>query len=97
VVTGISQTVMGRTGQARCARGERNQEGLGRFTKVATFDVKTLESLRRDDGPPEEKVFNLLRGLNREIEENPGRAAVLQSTKEKVDRVVATAWLPRYD
>ena len=64
------------------------QEGLGRFTKVATFDVKTLEALRRDDGPPEEKVFNLLRGLNKEIEENPARAAVLQSIREKAYQVI---------
>lgn len=35
------------------------QEGLGRFTKVAAFDVQTLESLGKDDGPPEEKVYNL--------------------------------------
>ncbi len=30
------------------------QDGLGRFSKVVTFDVQTLEALKRDDGPDEE-------------------------------------------
>jgi type I restriction enzyme, R subunit len=64
------------------------QEGLGRFTKVATFDVQTLEALGKDDGPPEEKVYNLLRGLQKEMEDNPASAVVLQSIKEKADRVI---------
>jgi len=64
------------------------QEGLGRFTKVATFDVQTLESLGKDDGPPEEKVYNLLRGLRKEMQDNPAAAVVLQSIKEKADRVI---------
>jgi type I restriction enzyme, R subunit len=72
----------------RLIEDSATQEGLGRFTKEATFDVKTLESLRRDDGPPEEKVFNLLRGLNKEIGENPARAAVLQSIKQKAEQVI---------
>lgn len=65
------------------------QSGLGRFTKVATFDVDTLEALGNDDGSPEEKVYNLLRGLRKEMEENPAAAVVLQSIKDKVDRVIA--------
>lgn len=64
------------------------QEGLGRFTEIATFDVQTLESLGKDDGPPEEKVYNLLRGLRKELEDNPAAAVVLQSIKEKADRVI---------
>jgi type I restriction enzyme, R subunit len=64
------------------------QEGLGRFTKVATFDVKTLEALGKDDGPPEEKVYNLVRGLRKEMEDNPASAVVLQSIKEKADRII---------
>ena len=64
------------------------QDGLGRFTKVATFDVQTLEALGKDDGPPEEKVYNLMRGLRKEMEDNPASAVVLQSIKEKADRVI---------
>ncbi len=64
------------------------QEGLGRFTKVATFDVDTLEALGMADGPPEEKVYNLLRGLRKEMEDNPAAAVVLQSIRDKADRVI---------
>lgn len=64
------------------------QHGLGRFTKVATFDVPTLEALSKEKGPPEEKVYNLLRGLRKEMEENPAAAVALQSIKEKADRVI---------
>jgi type I restriction enzyme R subunit len=69
---------------------EENAEQLklGRFTKVATFDVETLKGLRNDDGPPEEKVYNLLRGLRKEIDENPAKAVVLQSIKDRADQVI---------
>ena len=59
------------------------QEGLGRLTKAVTFDVKTLESLRGEKGPDEGKVFNLVRGLNQEMDENPETAPVLQSLKDR--------------
>jgi type I restriction enzyme R subunit len=48
------------------------QEGLGLVTKSVTFDVKTLESLRTDKGSDEGKVFNLVRGLQHEIDEDCG-------------------------
>src|SRR5439155_19823868 len=54
------------------------QAGLGRLTKSVTFDVKTLEALRGEKGPDEGKVFNLVRGLQREIDDDPGAVAVLQ-------------------
>lgn len=72
----------------RLVEESATQEGLGRSTKVATFDVDTLEALGQDDGPPEEKVYNLLRGPRKEMEDNPAAAVVLQSIKEKVDRVI---------
>lgn len=65
------------------------QEGLGRFTKVATFDVKTLDALGKEDSPPEEKLHNMLRGLRKEIEDNPAQGVVLQSIKDKADRIIA--------
>ncbi|MDX9911438.1 MAG: HsdR family type I site-specific deoxyribonuclease [Phycisphaerales bacterium] len=64
------------------------QEGLGRITKTVTFDVKTLESLRKDGGPDEGKVFNLVRGLNKEMDENPDAAAVLQPLKDRAERIL---------
>ena len=64
------------------------QEGLGRITKTVTFDVRTLESLRKDSGPDEGKVFNLVRGLNKEMDENPDAAAVLQPLKDRAARIL---------
>lgn len=64
------------------------QEGLGRFTKVVDFDVDTLEQLKSDEGPDEGKVYNLLRGLRKEMEEDPAGAVVLQSIKDRADRVM---------
>lgn len=64
------------------------QEGLGRITKTVTFDVRTLESLRRDGGPDEGKVFNLVRGLSKEMDENPDAAAVLQPLKDRAERIL---------
>lgn len=64
------------------------QDGLGRFSKVVTFDVQTLQSLKNDDGSEEEKVYNLLRGLRKEMEEDPAAAVVLQGIMERSQRVI---------
>jgi type I restriction enzyme R subunit len=64
------------------------QDGLGRFSKVVTFDVETLESLRHEEGPDEGKVYNLLRGLRREMEDDPAAAVVLQGLMERSQRII---------
>lgn len=64
------------------------QHGLGRLTKTVTFDVKTLQSLRGEDGTDEGKVFNLVRGLQHEIDENPAGAPVLQPLKDRAERIL---------
>jgi len=65
------------------------QYGLGQFTKSVTFDIKTLESLRHDKNVSDEgKVFNLVRGLQKEIDDNPDHMAVLQSLKERAERIL---------
>ena len=64
------------------------QEGLGRLTKTVTFDVKTLEGLRNEPGSDEGKVFNLIRGLQKEIEDEADSAPVLQSIKDRVERIL---------
>lgn len=64
------------------------QEGLGRFTKSVTFNVKTLESLRGEKGPDEGKVFNLVRGLQQEMDENADTAPVLQPLKDRAERIL---------
>lgn len=64
------------------------QEGLSRFSKVVDFDVATLAQLKSEASPDEGKVYNLLRGLRKEMEEDPAGAVVLQSIKERADRVM---------
>jgi len=64
------------------------QQGLGAFSKSVAFDAQTLDALRRDSGPDEGKVFNLVRGLKREAEEHPAEAPVLQPLKERAERIL---------
>src|SRR5439155_10960507 len=65
-----------------------SQEGLGRLTKSVTFDVKTLEALRGEKGTDESKVFNLVRGLHQEFEEEPAAAPILQPLKDRAERIL---------
>jgi type I restriction enzyme R subunit len=64
------------------------QDGLGRLTKTVTFDVKTLEALRSDKGTDEGKVFNLIRGLQKEIDEDANAAPILQPLKDRAERIL---------
>lgn len=64
------------------------QSGLGNLTKSVTFDLKTLESLRSDKGSDEGKVFNLVRGLQHEIDEDADAAPVLQPLKDRAERII---------
>lgn len=64
------------------------QQGLGRLTKSVTFDVATLQSLRGEGGSDEGKVFNLVRGLQHEIDEDPAAAPVLQPLKDRAERIL---------
>jgi type I restriction enzyme, R subunit len=62
--------------------------GLGRLTKSVTFDLKTLEALRSEKGTDEGKVFNLVRGLQKEIDEDQNAAPILQPPKDRADRIL---------
>ncbi len=64
------------------------QSGLGRLTKSVTFDVKTLDALRGEKGPDEGKVFNLVRGLQKEIDEDASTAPVLQPLRDRAERIL---------
>jgi type I restriction enzyme R subunit len=64
------------------------QEGLGRLIRAVTFDVKTLEGLRGEGGSDEAKVFNLVRGLQHEIEDESEAAPVLQTLKDRAERIL---------
>ncbi len=64
-----------------------SQSGLGRLAKSVTFDVKTLEGLRDASGPDAGKIFNLVRGVTKEADDNPD-APVLQSLRERAQRIL---------
>ena len=72
----------------RLIEDSATQEDLGRLTKTVTFDVKTLDSLRKEKGPDEGKVFNLVRGLQQEMDDNQAIAPVLQPLKERAERIL---------
>src|SRR6185312_13330074 len=64
------------------------QEQLGRLTKAVTFDAKTLDGLRKDGGSDEGKVFNLVRGLQKEMDDDQNTAPLLQSLKDRAERIL---------
>ncbi len=72
----------------RLIEGTAQQEGLGRLTRAVTFDAKTLEALRGEQGPDEGKIFNLVRGLNKTIDDDPDVAPILLPLKERAERIL---------
>ena len=62
--------------------------GLGNLTKSVTFDVHTLTALRKEYGSDEAKVFNLVRGLQAEVQSEPGLESVLRPLKERAESVL---------
>ena len=64
------------------------QHGLGQLTKSVTFDVKTLEAMKKEGGSDEGKVINLVRGLRKEADEHQDAAPILQSLKDRAERIV---------
>lgn len=72
----------------RLVEESATQEGLGKVTKAVTFDVETLEDLRGEAGSDEGKVFNLVRGLREETDEESGNAPVLQTLKDRAERIL---------
>ena len=64
------------------------QEGLGYLTKTVTFDIHTLEALRGEKGSDEAKVFNLVRGLQDEVENEPDMGPVLRPLKDRAEFIL---------
>ena len=62
--------------------------GLGNLTKSVTFDLRTLTALRKESGSDEAKVFNLVRGLQAEVESEPELESVLRPLKERAESVL---------
>lgn len=72
----------------RLVESSVTQEGLGQVVKTVTFDVKTLEGLRGEKGSDEGKVFNLVRGLQKEIDDESDAAPELQSLRDRAERIL---------
>ena len=64
------------------------QEGLGYLTKTVTFDIHTLEALRGEKGSNEAKVFNLVRELQDEVENEPDMGPVLRPLKDRAEFIL---------
>ena len=73
---------------SRMVQERSAQEGLGYLTKTVTFDMQTLKGLQGEKGSDEAKVFNLVRGLQREVENDPGMSSVLRPLKDRAEHVL---------
>ena len=73
---------------SRMVQESARQDGLGYLTKTVTFDMQTLRALQADKGTDEAKVFNLVRSLQREVENDPEMGAVLRPLKERAEHIL---------
>ena len=73
---------------SRMVQERSSQEGLGYLTKTVTFDMQTLKALQGEKGSDEAKVFNLVRGLQREIENGPEMGSVLRPLKDRAEHIL---------
>ena len=65
-----------------------SQGGFGDVVKEVTFDAPTVHALRDEQGCNEAKVFNLVRGLQVEIEADPDKAPVLRPLKDRAEHIL---------
>jgi type I restriction enzyme, R subunit len=72
----------------RLIQESADQEGLGRFARSVTFDSESLRALRGEDGQDEGKVYNLVRGLRDEANDDPATAIVLDGLRQRAERVL---------
>ena len=63
--------------------------GLGNLTNSVTFDPRTLAALRKESGPDEAKVFNLVPGLQAEVESEPRLESVLKDLEARTTTGIA--------
>ena len=73
---------------SRMVQERSAQEGLGYLTKTVTFDMQTLNALRGEKGSDEAKVFNLVRGLQREVVNDPEMGSVLRPLKDRAEHIL---------
>ena len=73
---------------SRMVQERSAQEGLGYLTKTVTFDMQTLNALRGEKGSDEAKVFNLVRGLQSALENDPTMTSVLRPLKDRAEHIL---------
>ena len=73
---------------SRMVQERSTQEGLGYLTKTVTFDIQTLNALRGERGSDEAKVFNLVRGLQSGVENDPDMTSVLRPLKDRAEHIL---------
>ncbi|MXW96271.1 MAG: hypothetical protein F4110_15555 [Acidimicrobiaceae bacterium] len=67
---------------------EAASSGLGLRARTVTFDVRTVRALQDEAGPVEAKVFNLVRGLRQEVEDDSAMAPVLRPLRARAEAVL---------
>lgn len=72
----------------RLVEQSARQGELAQLTKSVTFDVETIESLQRESGSDEGKVFNLVRGLQKEMDDDPVKTPVLQPLMDRAEKII---------
>ena len=63
-------------------------DGPAFLAKTVTFDVRTVEALQDDEGPVEARVFNLVRGLRQEVEDDSTMAPLLRPLRDRAELVL---------
>ncbi|MYE40256.1 MAG: HsdR family type I site-specific deoxyribonuclease [Chloroflexi bacterium] len=86
--TGVSYAADLASKTSRMVQERSAQEGLGYLTKTVTFDIQTLNALRGEKEADEAKVFNLVRGLQREVLHNPEMGPVLRPLKDRAEHIL---------
>ena len=86
--TGVTYAADLASKTSRMVQERSAQEGLGYLTKTVTFDMQTLNALRGEKGPDEAKVFNLVRGLQREAVNDQEMGSVLRPLKDRAEHIL---------
>ena len=86
--TGVTYVADLASKTSRMVQERSAQEGLGYLVKTVTFNMQTLDALRGEKGADEAKVFNLVRGLQREVENDPEMGSVLRPLKDRAEHIL---------
>ena len=86
--TGVTYVADLASKTSRMVQKRSAQDGLGYLTKTVTFDMQTLNALRGENGADEGKVFNLVRGLQREVENDQEMSSVLRPLKDRAEHIL---------